>query len=106
MEIKEASKTQRERRGASSLKQMLMKRCSSFVKKSNEEDVPKKGHFAVYVGHFRDRHVIPITSLNHPTFKMMLQKSEEEFGFRQESGLTIPCDQNTFLTLLDSITSY
>ncbi|EOA25331.1 hypothetical protein CARUB_v10018649mg [Capsella rubella] len=95
MEIKQASK---------SLKQML-KRCSSLGKKSNEH-VPKKGHFAVYVGHSRDRHVIPITFLNHPTFKMMLQKAEEEFGFRQERGLTIPCDQNIFLSLLGSITSY
>ncbi|KAL1199733.1 Protein SMALL AUXIN UP-REGULATED RNA 9 [Cardamine amara subsp. amara] len=104
MEINQASKTHGEIRRAVSLKQIL-KRCSSFVKKSND-DVPKKGHFAVYVGHSRARHVIPITFLNHPTFKMMLQEAEEEFGFSQERGLTIPCDQTTFLSLLDSIISH
>ncbi|CAA7019346.1 unnamed protein product [Microthlaspi erraticum] len=98
-----ASETKTER-GATPLKQML-KRCSSFLKKG-KEDVPRKGHFAVYVGQYRERHVIPITFLNHPTFQMMLQEAEEEFGFRHERGLTIPCDQNLFLSLLDSITSH
>lgn len=98
-----ASATKTER-GAAPLKQMV-KRCSSLLKKG-KVDVPRKGHFAVYVGQSRERHVIPITFLNHPTFQMMLQEAEEEFGFRQERGLTIPCDQNIFLSSLDSITSH
>ncbi|CAH2064410.1 unnamed protein product [Thlaspi arvense] len=100
MMIKKASETHTEI-GAAPLRQML-KRCSSFLKKG-KEDVPRKGHFAVYVGRSRARHVIPITFLNHPIFQMMLQEAEEEFGFRQERGITIPCDQNIFLSLLDSI---
>ncbi|KAJ0253625.1 SAUR-like auxin-responsive protein family [Hirschfeldia incana] len=98
--IKIASKAQTER-VAAPLKQML-KRCSTLLKKG-KEDVPMKGHFAVYVGKSRARHVIPITLLNHPIFQMMLQEAEEEFGFRQERGITIPCDQNIFLFLVDSI---
>ncbi|KAF8099833.1 hypothetical protein N665_0237s0084 [Sinapis alba] len=100
MGIKIASKARTER-VAAPLKQML-KRCSSLLKKG-KEDVPMKGHFAVYVGKYRARHVIPIALLNHPIFQMMLQEAEEEFGFRQERGITIPCDQNIFLFLLDSI---
>ncbi|KAG5385821.1 hypothetical protein IGI04_037291 [Brassica rapa subsp. trilocularis] len=115
MGIKIASKAQTEK-VAAPLKQML-KRCSSLLKKGKEEvigrskrsiqskKVPKKGHFAVYVGQSRSRHVIPITLLNHPIFQMMLHEAEKEFGFRQERGITIPCDQNIFLFLLDIISN-
>ncbi|KAG2329362.1 hypothetical protein Bca4012_021073 [Brassica carinata] len=100
MVIKIPSKAQTER-VAAPLKQML-KRCSILLKKG-KQDVPMKGHFAVYVGKSRARHVIPITLLSHPIFRMMLQEAEEEFGFRQERGIIIPCDQNIFLFLLDCI---
>ncbi|CAA7056977.1 unnamed protein product [Microthlaspi erraticum] len=89
------------------LKQML-KRCSSLGKKSNVQvnvhfnGVPK-GHFVVYVGHSRTRHVIPISFLTHPIFQMLLQQSEEEFGFYQDNGLTIPCDEHFFGNLISSI---
>ena len=102
MGIKIASKAQT-KKVAAPLKQML-KRCSSLLKKGKEE-VSRKGHFAVYVGQSRSRHVIPITLLNHPIFQMMLHEAEKEFGFRQERGITIPCDQNIFLFLLDIISN-
>ncbi|KFK28299.1 hypothetical protein AALP_AA8G498200 [Arabis alpina] len=87
------------------LKKML-KRCSSLGKKSNVDvnfnGVPK-GHFVVYVGHSRSRHVIPISFLTHPIFQILLQQSEEEFGFCQDSGLVIPCDEHFFQSLISSI---
>ncbi|AED98192.1 unnamed protein product [Arabidopsis thaliana] len=94
-----------ERGSGKGLKQML-KRCSSLGKKSsvdvNFNGVPK-GHFVVYVGHSRSRHVIPISFLTHPIFQMLLQQSEEEFGFFQDNGLTIPCDEHFFRALISSI---
>ncbi|KAM7263107.1 hypothetical protein ACFE04_000790 [Oxalis oulophora] len=83
------------------LKQIL-KRCSSFGKTNTEsfpEDVPK-GHFAIYVGENRSRYIIPISWLGHPEFKSLLQRAEEEFGFNyHDMGLTIPCEENDFLSL-------
>ncbi|KAL0718571.1 hypothetical protein Bca4012_067894 [Brassica carinata] len=96
-----------ERGSGKGLKQML-KRCSSLGKKSNDHvnsnGVPK-GHFVVYVGLSRSRHVIPISFLTHPIFQdqMLLRQSEEEFGFYQDNGLTIPCDEDFFLSLISSI---
>eukprot|EP01018_Ginkgo_biloba_P020008 Gb_02943 [translate_table: standard] len=58
-------------------------------------DVPK-GHIPVYVGNERSRFIIPTTYLNHPLFRALLQKAEEEFGFDHQLGLTIPCDENVF----------
>ncbi|KAL1215562.1 Protein SMALL AUXIN UP-REGULATED RNA 9 [Cardamine amara subsp. amara] len=87
---------------AASLKQIL-KRCSSLGKKNQSNcyfnDVPK-GHFPVYVGHHRSRYVIPISWLEYPQFQTLLQLAEEEFGFEHDMGLTIPCDEVVFRSLI------
>ncbi|PIN10439.1 hypothetical protein CDL12_16961 [Handroanthus impetiginosus] len=80
---------------AAALKQII-KKCSSFGKKN---DVPK-GHFAVYVGENRSRYVIPITYLGHPEFQNLLQRAEEEFGFHHDMGITLPCDEQDFCSLI------
>nr|AMQ09585.1 small auxin up regulated protein [Boehmeria nivea] len=85
------------------LKQIL-KRCSSLGKKDydNEDGLPvdvPKGHFAVYVGQKRTRHIVPISFLTHPDFQTLLRRAEEEFGFDHDMGLTIPCDEVVFLSL-------
>ncbi|GAV60288.1 Auxin_inducible domain-containing protein, partial [Cephalotus follicularis] len=56
-------------------------------------DVPK-GHFVVYVGNVekKKRFIVPISYLQHPLFRTLLSKAEEEFGFdHQMGGLIIPC---------------
>ncbi|KAL0366042.1 UNVERIFIED_CONTAM: Auxin-responsive protein SAUR50 [Sesamum radiatum] len=89
----------------------IVKRCSSLGKRqhgydSEEEaavlplDVPK-GHFVVYVGEKRSRHIVPISYLSSPEFQNLLHRAEEEFGFDHDMGLTIPCEQEVF----DSLTS-
>ncbi|KAG2244112.1 hypothetical protein Bca4012_022110 [Brassica carinata] len=73
---------------------------------SSLDHVPK-GHVAVYVGEQvekeKKRFVVPITILNHPSFREFLTRAEEEFGFNQPmGGLTIPCREEVFLDLLSS----
>ncbi|KAG8368153.1 hypothetical protein BUALT_Bualt15G0015400 [Buddleja alternifolia] len=100
MAIKKSNKLSQ----AAALKQIL-RRCSSLGKKhgyDNEEGLPMdvpKGHFAVYVGENRSRYIVPISFLSHPEFQCLLRRAEEEFGFDQEMGLTIPCEEVVFRSL-------
>lgn len=89
---------------AAVLKQIL-KKCSSLGKRQGYDDedglpvdVPK-GHFAVYVGENRSRHIVPISFLTHPEFQCLLRRAEEEFGFDHDMGLTIPCEEVVFRSL-------
>jgi len=62
-------------------------------------DVPK-GHFVVYVGENRSRYIVPISILSSPEFQTLLQQAEEEFGFDHDMGLTIPCEEVVFQSIL------
>ena len=62
-------------------------------------DVPA-GHVAVCVGPSRRRFIVRATHLNHPIFKMLLVKAEEEYGFCNHGPLAIPCDESLFEHLL------
>ncbi|GAA0161826.1 hypothetical protein LIER_18054 [Lithospermum erythrorhizon] len=79
----------------------ILKRCSSLGKKQSY-DVPK-GHFVVYVGLNRTRYIVPITILTQAQFQNLLQRAEEEFGFDHDMGLTIPCEEAVFESLMMSI---
>ncbi|KGN61874.1 hypothetical protein Csa_006725 [Cucumis sativus] len=70
----------------------------------NQLDVPK-GHVAVYVGEIqRKRFVVPISYLNHPSFKQLLCHAEEEFGFHHpQGGLTIPCKEDAFTEITSKL---
>ncbi|KAM5549930.1 auxin-induced protein 15A [Rosa sericea] len=72
--------------------------------KSYNHEVPK-GHVAVYVGEQigKKRYVVPVSYLNRPSFKDLLKRAEDEFGFNHPmGGLTIPCREETFLDLIAS----
>ncbi|KAK9101599.1 hypothetical protein Scep_025029 [Stephania cephalantha] len=62
-------------------------------------DVPK-GYLAVHVGPELRRFIIPTTYLSHSLFKLLLEKTAEEFGFDHKGALTIPCEIETFNYLL------
>ncbi|RVX07264.1 Auxin-responsive protein SAUR22 [Vitis vinifera] len=70
----------------------------------NRTEVPK-GHFAVYVGEVqKKRYVVPLSYLNHPSFRSLLHQAEEEFGFTHPmGGLTIPCHKNAFINLTSQL---
>ncbi|KAM0948912.1 putative small auxin-up RNA [Dioscorea sansibarensis] len=64
----------------------------------------KKGCVAVRVGLEDDegefkRFFIPISYLNHPLFKNLLDKSQEVYGFDSSGPLTLPCSVDEFLRL-------
>ncbi|CAK7346230.1 unnamed protein product [Dovyalis caffra] len=84
----------------------ILKRCSSLGRKQGYHDpeglpldVPK-GHFVVYVGENRSRYIVPISILSSPEFQTLLQQAEEEFGFDHDMGLTIPCEEVVFQSIL------
>ena len=66
-------------------------------------DVPK-GYFTVYVSEVqKKRFVIPLDYLNQPSFQDLLSQAEEEFGYEHPmGGITIPCSEETFLSLIQS----
>ncbi|KAK9677768.1 hypothetical protein RND81_11G165400 [Saponaria officinalis] len=89
----------------------ILQRTLSNIKRSTQQqqhcsDVPK-GHVVVYVGEtFMKRHVIPISYLNHSLFQNVLHFIEEEFGFEHPmGGLTIPCSEDYFSSLISLIKS-
>ncbi|GLJ12929.1 hypothetical protein SUGI_0200690 [Cryptomeria japonica] len=49
------------------------------------------------------RFVVRIRDLNHPLFRMLLDKAEEEFGFEQRGFLVIPCDPKVVQHLLSLV---
>ncbi|KAK9051946.1 hypothetical protein SSX86_028574 [Deinandra increscens subsp. villosa] len=70
----------------------------------NKLDVPK-GYLAVYVGEIqKTRFVVPLSFLEHPLFKDLLRRSEEEFGFDHPmGGLTIRCHEDVFTDLISRL---
>jgi len=65
-------------------------------------DVPE-GFLAVYVGKERQRFVISANYLKHHMFKVLLEKSAEEYGFEHKGGLPIACEVAAFEHLLWNI---
>ncbi|OIW00675.1 hypothetical protein TanjilG_09646 [Lupinus angustifolius] len=71
----------------------------SFQIASKAMEVPK-GYLAVYVGAKMKRFVIPVSYLNQPSFQVLLNEAEEEFGYEHPmGGLTIPCREDAFLDI-------
>jgi len=89
----------------------ILKRFSCLGKKTQvnndhqclDSDIPQ-GYCAVYVGENRIRYVIPISFLHQPVFQNLLRQAEEEFGFDHDrKGLTLPCRQDVFESIVSSL---
>ncbi|XP_031475396.1 auxin-induced protein 15A-like [Nymphaea colorata] len=84
------------------LAKKAIQRTLSSSRSSVAADTPK-GHFAVYVGESRRRFVVPTSYLKNPIFLELLEKAEEEFGYNSSMGLTIPCDEDAFMALIEQL---
>lgn len=64
------------------------------------------GTFAVYVGEERVKRVVPTSYLNHPLFRMLLDKSHDEFlCFEQKVMLVVPCSLSVFQDVVNAVES-
>ncbi|XP_010246414.1 PREDICTED: auxin-induced protein 15A-like [Nelumbo nucifera] len=93
-------------RGRWSTHLLISRHQSSLPPVTTTQHVPK-GHFAVYVGDNNQtkRFVVSISYLKHPLFQDLLSQAEEEFGFDNPMGLlTIPCNEDAFISLITRLT--
>ncbi|OMO68333.1 Auxin responsive SAUR protein [Corchorus olitorius] len=70
---------------------------------SAETSPTPSGFFAVYVGEEEERFVVPTSFLSHPLFKMLLEKSYNEYGFEQRDKLIVPCSVSTFQEVVNAV---
>ncbi|KAK4752308.1 hypothetical protein SAY87_021106 [Trapa incisa] len=82
------------------------------LREEPEKDKPlhvPKGYLAVYVGQKDDddfrRVLVPVIYFNHPLFGELLRDAEEEYGFNQQGGITIPCGVSDFERVRTQITA-
>ncbi|KAK1263985.1 hypothetical protein QJS04_geneDACA008522 [Acorus gramineus] len=61
------------------------------------------GHLPLYVGEEQRRFIVPTSFLSHPLFKILLEMAYLEYGFDQESGLSVPCDVSVFEEVVGAI---
>ncbi|KAI3886367.1 hypothetical protein MKW92_039689 [Papaver armeniacum] len=82
----------------------------SFSKGRNDAEIIPKGHFTVYVGdatQLKKRFVVQMWYLNQPSFQDLLSLAEEEFGFNHPmGGLTIPCNEASFIDLVSQLNEF
>ncbi|KAL9391362.1 hypothetical protein Peur_015282 [Populus x canadensis] len=88
-------------KGIMNAKQILRR---SNLLANQATEVPK-GYFAVYVGESqKKRFTVPISFLNQPSFQELLRKAEEEFGYNHPmGGLTLPCQEDTFIDIISGL---
>ncbi|XAR67271.1 hypothetical protein NMG60_11001961 [Bertholletia excelsa] len=62
-----------------------------------------QGGVPVYVGEEMVRFVVSAEMLNHPVFVKLLEKSAQEYGYKQSGGLRIPCSVLVFERVLEGL---
>lgn len=80
-------------------KELLSAGESSDGKRKNTEEM-RKGFIAVYVGRELRRFEIPANYLSKPEFAGLMERAAQEFGFEQEGGLRVPCEEDEFEELV------
>nr|GMC58176.1 auxin-responsive protein SAUR32 [Ipomoea batatas] len=66
--------------------------------KEDLRSIPK-GCLAIMVGQGEEeqqRFVIPVIYINHPLFLQLLKDAEEEYGFKHDGPINIPCHVEQF----------
>lgn len=70
---------------------------------TSAKSLKKQGTFVVYVGEERERFAVPTGYLSHPLFKILLEKTYNEFGFQQTNGLVVPCSVTAFREVVNAV---
>uniref|UniRef100_A0A0E0AD37 Auxin-responsive protein n=1 Tax=Oryza glumipatula TaxID=40148 RepID=A0A0E0AD37_9ORYZ len=52
-----------------------------------------------------ERFVVRVEALRHPAFAALLEKAAQEFGYKQEGILRVPCDVSHFQQVLHAATA-
>ncbi|KAL8243304.1 hypothetical protein R6Q59_009562 [Mikania micrantha] len=62
-----------------------------------------EGYLPFYVGEEMERFVVSADLLNHPLFINLLNKSAQEYGYRQKGVLRIACHVIIFRRILEAL---
>ncbi|KAL5199197.1 hypothetical protein ABZP36_020400 [Zizania latifolia] len=54
-------------------------------------------------GGVEERFVVRVEALRRPSFAALLEKAAQEFGYKQEGILRVPCDVHHFKQVLDAV---
>lgn len=52
-----------------------------------------------------ERFVVRVEALRHPSFAALLEMAAQEFGYKQEGVLRVPCDVRHFKDVLAAVSS-
>ncbi|KAL1218812.1 Auxin-responsive protein SAUR71 [Cardamine amara subsp. amara] len=66
---------------------------------------PQHGFFTVYVGPTKQRVVVKTKLVNHPLFKNLLEDAENEYGYRRDGPIVLPCEVDFFFKVLADMKS-
>ncbi|RLN11798.1 auxin-responsive protein SAUR71-like [Panicum miliaceum] len=50
-----------------------------------------------------ERFVVRVEALRHPSFAALLERAAQEFGYKQEGVLRVPCDVRRFKDVLAAV---
>ncbi|XP_024011294.1 auxin-responsive protein SAUR71 [Eutrema salsugineum] len=73
--------------------------------KIKRDSPPPHGCFTVYVGPTEQRIVVKTKLLNHPLFKNLLEDAENEYGYRRDGPIVLPCEVDFFFKVLADMKS-
>ncbi|KAF0925755.1 hypothetical protein E2562_017312 [Oryza meyeriana var. granulata] len=74
----------------------LLRRLSFSDRVGGGDGGAPRGCVPVLVGEDGERFVVRLEALRHPAFAALLEKAAQEFGYKQEGILRVPCDVHHF----------
>jgi SAUR family protein len=99
----------RARQGSGAMKKELMRRFSFSDRVSDSSSVPRGCVPVLVCGGDVDgegeRFVVRVEALRHPSFAALLEDAAQEFGYKQDGVLRVPCALQQFKDVLTDVSS-
>ncbi|XP_010482375.1 PREDICTED: uncharacterized protein LOC104761057 [Camelina sativa] len=73
--------------------------------KMRRKESPQHGFFTVCVGPTKQRVVVKTKLVNHPLFRNLLEDAENEYGYRGDGPIVLPCEVDFFFKVLAEMKS-